>query len=365
MSSTEQQPLDDPKPDLRPVPGRAASGAAGAGPTHRPAEPAEPETEPMPPARRAGPGRVIVPVVLGLLVATGAAYGVRTMSFFDHHASTDDAQIDGHVDPVIPQVGGYVTRVLVKDNEPVRAGQVLVKIEPGDYQARMEMANASLASAVASLAAARADEEVSRTADRKAATDLARYRPLRAEGGISQQQFDDAQAAAEEAHARLDAAAKQVAAAAAQVAQKRADLDLARLQLSYTTVTAPVAGTVSKKSVEPGQMVQAGQALLSIVQDRDVWVVANYKETQLTHMRPGQPVEVEVDAYPGVRFQGRVESIASATGARFALLPPDNATGNFTKVVQRVPVKIVLTGPPDPAHPLRVGMSVKAVVATG
>ena len=153
-----------------------------------------------------------------------------------------------------------------------------------------------------------------------------------------------------------------VSAAEAEVGQKKADLEFAELQLSYASVLAPSSGTVSKKSVEVGEFVQAGQPLLAIVEDTDAWVVANFKETQLKKMRVGQSVDIEVDAYPKVIFHGRVESISAATGAKFALLPPDNATGNFTKVVQRVPVKIVLADRPDPLRPLRAGMSVNAIV---
>ncbi len=152
------------------------------------------------------------------------------------------------------------------------------------------------------------------------------------------------------------------------MAQHQATLEAARLQLSYIVLKAPVDGIVSKKNVEVGQFVQAGQPLLAIVQrgtTNDVWVSANFKETQLAQMHPGQTAEIEVDAYPGVIFHGRVESLAAATGARFSLLPPDNATGNFTKVVQRIPVKIVFTDPADPRHPLRVGMNVSVTVNLG
>jgi membrane fusion protein, multidrug efflux system len=165
--------------------------------------------------------------------------------------------------------------------------------------------------------------------------------------------------------AEYTAAVREVSAAQAQVAQKRADVDYAKLQLSYVTMTAPADGVISKKSVEVGQYVQAGQPLMAIVEDHEVWVVANFKETQLRRMRIGQPVAIHVDAYPQVTFHGRIESIAAATGAKFSLLPPDNATGNFVKVVQRIPVKVLFTDPPDTAHPLRVGMDVTATVDLG
>lgn len=157
----------------------------------------------------------------------------------------------------------------------------------------------------------------------------------------------------------------QVLQARAQLGQRQSELDYAKLQLTYTSVTAPISGVVSHKDVEPGQFVQSGQTLLEIASDSDTWVVANFKETQLARMRPGQAVDLTVDAYPGATFRGRIDSIAGATGARFALLPPDNASGNFVKITQRVPVKIVLAEKPDPQRPLRPGISVDAAVESG
>jgi membrane fusion protein (multidrug efflux system) len=211
---------------------------------------------------------------------------------------------------------------------------------------------------------------------RKAASDLARDSRLFKTGAITDSQLTDTQAAADTAAAQLEAARDesrtaeaQIAVASARVAgsqtsaaEKASDLDYAKLERSYCTVTAPIDGLVSRKNVEAGQYVQAGQTLLSVATDTDVWVVANFKETQLTHMKPGQDVEFEADTFPGVIFHGKVDSISGATGARFALLPPDNSTGNFVKVTQRVPVKIVLSQAPDAEHPLRPGMSVDATV---
>jgi membrane fusion protein (multidrug efflux system) len=246
-------------------------------------------------------------------------------------------------------------------------------------------APATAAGSRAKVASNQADVVAARTRAEQTAADLARYKTLVNKEEISRQQYDAARAAADSARAaadaarattessqatvqsagsQIEAATRQVAAAQAQVAQHRATLEAAKLQLSYVVIKAPVAGIVSKKNVEVGQFVQAGQPLLAIVQanssqgTNDVWVSANFKETQLAKMHPGQRAEIELDAYPGVTFHGRVESLAAATGARFSLLPPDNATGNFTKVVQRVPVKIVFTDPADPRHPLRVGMNV-------
>jgi membrane fusion protein, multidrug efflux system len=191
----------------------------------------------------------------------------------------------------------------------------------------------------------------------------------RAQADAARATTESQRATAQASSSQIEAATRQVAAAQAQVAQHQAALEAARLQLSYAVIKAPVAGFVSKKNVEVGQFVQAGQPLMAIVQQgnnpNDVWVSANFKETQLAKMHPGQTAEIEVDAYPGVTFHGRVESLAAATGARFSLLPPDNATGNFTKVVQRVPVKIVLDEPPPADRPLSLGMSVVPTVHVG
>jgi membrane fusion protein (multidrug efflux system) len=331
----------------------------------------------------------LVSVAAGVLIIA-AVFGIRHLSFVLAHEETDDAQIEGHISPVLPRISGYVTGVLVEDNQRVEAGQSLVAIDPDELDLRvaaaaaaLETSRAAVQSATAALASARAEEAVARanvvTAEvtrAKAATDLARDSNLFRNAAISASQLTDTQAAADEADARLlalrrqaDAAATQVASGKTQIAaalaegkQRQSDLDFARLQRSYATVTAPLSGLVSRKDVETGQFVQAGQTLLSIASDTDVWVVANFKETQLARMRPGQPAEFTVDGYPGIEFRGRVESIAGATGARFALLPPDNATGNFVKVTQRVPVKIAVTGPADSGHVLRPGMSVDVAV---
>jgi membrane fusion protein, multidrug efflux system len=373
-------------------------------------EKSEPVAEPTPaPApKRRGARRIVILSILGILVLVGAIWGFRTIVFYQHHATTDDAQLDGNINPVLSRVPGYVQEVLVSDNQPVKPGDVLVKIDPADLQAKMDQEQAALVNAQAAVSVAQAavasarstavgaqakvssnqaDVTAARSRAQQAAADVARYKQLLAKEEIPQQQYEAAVTAAEAARAQADAArattesqrataqasssqieaaTRQVAAAQAQVAQHQAALEAARLQLSYAVIKAPVAGFISKKNVEVGQFVQAGQPLMAIVQQgnnpNDVWVSANFKETQLAKMRPGQTAEIEVDAYPGVTFHGRVESLAAATGARFSLLPPDNATGNFTKVVQRVPVKIVFTDPPDPKRPLRVGMNVNVTV---
>ncbi|HTQ32281.1 MAG TPA: HlyD family secretion protein [Opitutaceae bacterium] len=327
-------------------------------------------------ARNGRSRKIVFGVLATLAVGTGVFFGLRHLRYALTHEDTDDAQVQGHISPVLPRVSGYVARVLVNDNQRVAAGQPLVEIDPAELDLRIAGAEAARQNAGAALANARAAAEVAaanvetaRVLRDKTADDLARDKKLFAGNAITDRQLADSQAAADQAAAQFAAQTKQAAAAQTQVGvsetlvgQRRAELDLAKLQRSYATVTAPIAGLVSIKNVEPGQFVQAGQTLLAITDDSDVWVVANFKETQLTDLRAGQPVEITADSYPDVVFHGKVDSIAGATGARFALLPPDNATGNFVKVTQRLPVKIVLTDPPDPEHPLRPGMSVEPSV---
>jgi membrane fusion protein (multidrug efflux system) len=383
---------------------RVEKPAAQAAPAATPAPAAPAAAAPEPAPKKGGARRIVILSILAILLVVGGIWGFRTVVFYSHHATTDDAQLDGDINPILPRVSGYVTEVKVAENQQVKPGDLLVKIDPSDLQAKLDQEQAALLNAEAAVAVAQAavanaralasgsaakvasnqaDVVAARSRASQAAADLARYKSLVAKEEISQQQYDAARAAAESASANADAArattessratvqsagaqiqaaTRQVEAAEAQVAQHRAALEAARLQLSYVVLKAPVAGIVSKKNVEVGQFVQAGQPLLAIVQGNDVWVSANFKETQLAKMHPGQAAEIEVDAYPNVTFKGRVESLAAATGARFSLLPPDNATGNFTKVVQRIPVKIVFTEPADPRHPLRVGMNVNVTV---
>jgi membrane fusion protein (multidrug efflux system) len=324
----------------------------------RPQPASKPDSRP----RRSRRRRFIAFGLLAAILIAGTFFGIRTVRFYKHHAETDDAQIEAHIDPVLPRISGYVTEVDVRDNESIRAGQVLLKIDTRDLQAKADTALGAVQNAQAQVSVAQANVAAAKTGGNKADLDLGRYRALRQKEEISQQQYDAARAASDASRAQSEAAVQQVHAAAGQVAQKKADLDWARLQLSYGTVTAPAAGVISKKDVEVGQLVQAGQPLMAIVEGSEVWVVANFKETQLRRMRAGQRVDFTVDAYPKKTFTGRVESFSAATGARFSLLPPDNATGNFTKVIQRIPVKIVPTDPPDARYPLRAGMSVNAIV---
>jgi len=268
-----------------------------------------------------------------VLFTVGAGIAVILILMLLRHAlcyvSTDDAFIEGHVVPISPRVSSYIAKVPVNDNQEVKAGDLLVELDPNDYQVRSTMAKAQLEAALAEAEQAR--------------TDVERYQALSETDEISKQQLDRAVLRAKTADAKVDQARAMV---------RQTDLDI-----SYTKVLAPADGHVSKKSAEEGAFVQPGQVLMAIVPD-EKWVVANFKETQLTHLRPGQPVEIRIDTYPGKKFRGRVDSIQRGTGASFSLLPPENATGNFVKVVQRVPVKIVFEKPPEKKYPLAVGMSV-------
>lgn len=331
------------------------------------AEPAAPVNDkPAAPGKR----RSIVFALLGVALLALIAGGVRKLIWARAHVSTDNAQVDGHILPVLPKVGGYVLTVAIQENQPVRAGDTLVVLDDRDYRARLQQAEADLAIALATVSSrqrvGQADAAVrqAQANAEKAHADLDRITPLAAQGIVSRQQLDAAQTAVRGADAALAAAQAALLGADARVASARAWRDQAALQVSYTRIIAPMAGVVSKKSVELGQLVQPGQPLMSVVPLDDVWVTANLKETETADVSPGDVVAFTVDAYPGKHFQGHVESLSPATGARFSLLPPDNATGNFTKVVQRVPVRIRLDQPNDPAHPLRPGMSVDVTITT-
>ena len=355
-------------------PGAPAAAGEGA-PDGRATAPAAPE-KPAAPSRR--------PLLLGILtviVLLLAGFGVKQWLYGRHHVSTDDAQVEGHIIPVLARVGGYVNQVLVTENQSVRAGDALATLDDRDIRARLAQNEGDLAAAqamagahgnaAAQLGAARATVVQAEANARKAANDLERYRALAARGIVSRQQLDAAETAASATQAQLAAARDQVAAGSAALVNadakaeaNRAQRDQTLLQLGYTKILSPHDGVVSRKTIEPGQLVQPGQPVMNVVPMDDIWVDANYKETEIRNLRPGDRAEIRVDSYPGVRFAGTVESLSPATGAKFSLLPPDNATGNFTKVVQRVPVRIALDPRQDPAHPLRPGMSVTAVVTT-
>ncbi len=334
------------------------------------APPAAPASVPsVPQGPRPGSRRRLAFAIMGVVLLSLVGLGVRRWIFSLSHVSTDDAQADGHIVPILPKVGGFVTEIRVDENQRVKVGDTLVVLDDRDYKVRLAQAEADLAVALASVSnrarvgQAEAQVEQAQANALKAHADLDRLRPLAEQDIVSKQQLDAVEAAARAADATLAAAQAALVGADARVGAARAARDQAALNLSYTRITAPASGVVSKKTVELGQLVQAGQPLMSVVPLEDVWITANLKETQIADVKPGEPVDFTVDAYPGLHFRGHVESLAPATGARFSLLPPDNATGNFTKVVQRVPVRI-RPDKVDPVHPLRPGVSVVVTIQT-
>ncbi len=349
-------------------------------------------------APRSGQRRWVLPVAAVLLVAV-AIWGVMRWRYASSHESTDDAYVAGHLVPVVAKVGGYVKAVSVEENEHVSEGQALVVVDDVELRQRLDQAEAELASAQAAVGgggvqgqaeaqveqaqrhggALAAQIAAARASASKADRDLERVRGLAAKQIVSQQQLDAAEAAAEAARATLRSVEQQrlaaqagvhtaqagVRQAEAHLKAAQAAVETAKLQLSYARITAPVSGLVAKRSAEPGQLLQPGQPVMTIVADSGITVTANFKETQLDRIRPGEAAELSVDAYGGCSARGQVESISGATGSQFSLIPPENATGNFTKVVQRVPVRIEVTEGCGADRPLRPGMSVVVHVSTG
>ena len=373
--ATAEAPAREAPRFTQPGPGEDRPGPAGAG---------TPAADRFAEAPAKTSRRPLAFAALAVLALAGAALGARQYLWARDHVSTDDAQVEGDVVPVLAKVSGYVTAVIARENQRVSAGDLLVQVDDREYRAKLAQREGDLAAAIAAagtngrvgqadaqLAAARAAVAQARANAERARADVQRYRALAPRGVVSQQQLDGAEAAAAASAAGLEAAQKQALAgeaalqgADAKAAAARAQRDQEALNLSWTRVVAPLEGVVSRKNVEVGQLVNPGQALMSVVPLDDVWIVANLKETEIAGVDPGDRAEVKVDAYPGRRFAARVESLAAATGAKFSLLPPDNATGNFTKVVQRIPVRLRLDKPQDPAHPLRPGMSVQVTIAT-
>jgi membrane fusion protein (multidrug efflux system) len=353
-------------------------------------EGAGPEADPGPwPAIKKWAIRI---VPLTLVVLAAVYLGPKLIYSFSHE-STDDAYVGGTIVPVSAEVSGRVTRVWVMDHQHVREGQPLVEIDSTDFRNALDGRTAALSSARAqrdateasieeqrkALASARANLEAARSEAALADSDRNRYAGLLKAGSISPSEFDHKRSAAQVAGARARAAEAAVQQATAtltrlraelklqedRIAQARSDLDQARTQLGRTTVVAPADGVLAQKAVDPGQVIQAGQPLMQLVRQDSMYVDANFKETQLHDIRIGDRAEVDVDAYPGVTFQGHVASFQPGAGAVFSLLPPENATGNFVKVVRRVPVRIWIDSPPDSLHPLWPGLSAEPHVETG
>ncbi len=319
--------------------------------------------------------RVLKGLFALMLAALLSVVGYEFWQYFDSYETTDDAQIDGHLNPISSRVSGTVMRVLVDDTQYVKPGQLLVELDPRDFEVAVEKARADLAQAEAQVRLAKANYEAAKAklaasiADNaKAQKDAARYERLFEAHVVSREQYEEqlriAQvdaATVESDRASLASAEKDIAAKEAAVKSAQAALDQALLNLSYTKIVAPVGGVVGKRTVEVGEHVDPGQQLLAIVQLDDIWVTANFKETQVRRMREGQPVTIHVDAM-GRDFKGYVEGLGGASGEKFSLLPPENATGNYVKVVQRLPVRIRFDPGQDADHRLRPGMSVEPTV---
>lgn len=344
-------------------------------------------------------------IILAILVIGGGWYGFTKYQHSKHHEETEDAQVSADIVPVIPRIGGYVWEVRVQDNQQVKKGDTLLVLDNRDYVIKLQQAEAALASSQVNLNSAKASTIAARagiaTANASVSTidaqidaakvtlwratqDHDRYANLIKDRSITQQQYEQALAAKQAAEkqvaileqqkrqasqqtnvvtAQTTATAQQIDIAGATIQQRKVDVEAAKLNLSYTVVTAQEDGRVSKINVKPGQFVQPGQALFSIVHSGQVWIVANFKETQLNKMIVGQKVIIHADVFPNHSFEATLASFSPATGSTFALLPPDNASGNFVKVVQRVPVRIEFTNGGDSLiNKLRPGMSVLADV---
>ena len=345
-------------------------------------------------------------IVLTLAVLVVAFFGFRQYQYGQAHEETDDAQIAADVSPVISKISGYISEVKVKDNQFVKKGHTLIVLDNRDQKMAVSQAEAALGTAQSNVTSAHAGSEAaasginnSRAAVQTANAqieaakvnvwrteqDMKRYSELVKDHSITQQQFEQASAAYQSAQKQLqvlvdqknqanvqtgvvtsqsNATYQNIGVANSQLKQRQVDVENAKLNLSYTVITAKENGYVSKIPVQPGQFVQAGSQLFSVVLSNQKWVVANYKETQVEKMVEGQKVEIEIDAFPDHKFEGTIASFSPATGSTFSLLPPDNASGNFVKVVQRLPIKITFNKiDSEIMKKLRVGMNVKTVVS--
>jgi membrane fusion protein (multidrug efflux system) len=328
--------------------------------------------------------------ILAIVLVSAAAFGINKYFYSLHHVDTDDAQVDADISPVLARVSGYVEEIRFEENQHVNKGDTLVKLDDRDLRIKVLQAQAALDNATANISVAKANAgtaqantatassnvEAAKIRLWKATQDFNRYENLLKDKAITQQQYDVVKAEKLSAETALESANRQQASSSMQgqatgqqisvaqsvIAQRQADLDYAQLQLNYATITAPASGLASKKNIQVGQFINAGTPLFAIVSDSGVYVVANFKETQLEKMKTGLPAEITADAFPDQGIPGTVYSFSPATGAKFSLLPPDNATGNYVKVVQRIPVKIKLNADKETMEKLRAGMSVNVSV---
>lgn len=332
------------------------------------------------------------PIIIGIVLLAGAIFGFKKIMFALNHETTDNAQVETQITPVLPRVSGYVKRIAVKDYDSVKTGQLVVELDDdemqsqllqmqADYQAaEADIANAraALNNAVVSLKVNKGSIDLNDVKVKQAKEDFDRNQNLFNDQAITKKQLNDSRYALEQAsqqfnnsesdlttaQTRIAILQSTIKKAEANLASKQATIQQQRLKISYTKIYAPAAGRIGKRNVTEGQYVQAGSPLFSIVNDSTYWIVANFKETQIKKFYEGMPVEFTLDAYPGVHLTGKIISLSDATGARFSLLPPDNASGNFVKVTQRVPVKISFDDLNEHKKMLRAGLSVDVTIAT-
>jgi membrane fusion protein (multidrug efflux system) len=337
------------------------------------------------------PRKLVFPIILGLVLVGALIFTIKEYVFLQSHEQTDDAQVDGDISPVIARVSGYVMEIRFKDNQYVHAGDTLVVLDDRDYKIKLDQATAAqtaaqknvaaqgaqIAESQSNIAVQKANIEEAQVRLWKATQDYDRYNNLYNDHAITKAQLDEATADRDGAQAALDAAKSQVpvidkrintsreqtVATGAVIDSRKADVEYAQLQLTYTVITAPASGIISKRNIQLGQLVQAGSPLFSVVHE-DIYITANFKETQLSDIRLGQKVDIRVDAFDKQVIPGTIESFSGATGAKFSLLPPDNATGNFVKVVQRIPVRVHIDADSSVLNKMRPGMSVDVTVHT-
>jgi membrane fusion protein, multidrug efflux system len=315
-------------------------------------------------------------MIVGTIVAIGLIAGWFYSGYRKTHVSTDDAFVEGNIHTIAAKIYGTVKAIHVNDNQAVKKGDLLLEIDPSDYDVRLREATsalgvekAKLAEAATRIESAKANLDLARANLKLAETDKDRAEKLIGERVIPQERYDRAITGYEVARAQLKAAEEQLRQAESQkvtqsstIRQKEAAAALADMNYEYTKIYAPVDGYITRRSVQIGNQIQPSQPLMALVSLNDIWVIANYKETEMGNIRPGQDVEIKVDSFPGKVFKGKVDSIMAGTGVSFSLFPAENATGNFVKVVQRIPVKIALQEGADKDHVLRIGMSVEPTV---
>jgi len=347
------------------------------------------ENQELPVAKKKSPLRF---VIIGIVLLVAAIYAFKKISFALAHETTDNAQVEAQISPVLPRVAGYVKSIVVNDYDSVQTGQLLVELDDEELQtqlAQMEAdykvaetdimnAKAGLNNAVVSLKGNKGVITLNDVKVQQAEDDYNRNKNLFADQAITKKQLDDSRYALQQAsqqvnnsqsdlgtaQSRIAVLQSSIQKAEAQLAVKKAVIDQQKLKISYTKIYAPQAGKIGKRNITSGQFVQAGSPLFSIVNDSTYWIVANFKETQIKKFHPGQEADIELDAYPGLKIKGSIESVSDATGAKFSLLPPDNASGNFVKVTQRVPVKINISNINRYRTFLRAGLSAYIVVPT-